>query len=265
MKVDVGAIYQGYHGDAAVTVPVGVVSDEARRLVEVTEEALVRGILAARAGGFLNDIGAAIEEYVMPTGFSIVRQYVGHGVGRQLHEPPNVAHYRQDARGVKLRPGMVLTIEPMINAGTWDTELLDDEWTVVTADGQLSAQFEHTVAITEDGPEILSIADNGETWSIPFSGGKKGTILMCMSRNVPARTGSGFYVCFSVRDRSGPSTRWKEEKAMKVSASVKRRCDKCRIIRRRGVIMVICQDPRHKQKQGISAYGTHRWRRHSAG
>jgi methionyl aminopeptidase len=170
VKIDVGAIYQGYHGDAAVTVPVGQISDEARRLVNVTEQALAEGILAARNGGFLHDIGAAIQEYVEPFGFSVVRQYVGHGVGRELHEEPNVPHFRQPARGIKLRPGMTFTIEPMINAGTFETDLLPDKWTVVTRDHRLSAQFEHTVAIREDGPEILTIAEHGETWSIPFLG-----------------------------------------------------------------------------------------------
>lgn len=168
VKLDVGVILHGYHGDAAVTVPVGGVSEEAQRLMNVTEQSLVEGILAARPDGFLNDIGAAIQEYVDPTGFAIVRQYVGHGVGRELHEEPNVPHYRQASRGMRLRPGMTLTIEPMINAGTHETVTLDDRWTVVTRDGRLSAQFEHTVAITEDGPEVLTIADTGKTWSIPF-------------------------------------------------------------------------------------------------
>jgi methionyl aminopeptidase len=170
VKIDVGAIFEGYHGDAAVTVPVGQVSDEARRLMDVTERALAEGILAARPGGFLHDIGAAIQDYVEPFGFSVVRQYVGHGVGRSLHEEPSVPHFRQPTRGAKLRPGMTFTIEPMINAGTFDTLTLADKWTVVTKDRKLSAQFEHTVAIREDGPEILTIADHGEMWSIPFLG-----------------------------------------------------------------------------------------------
>jgi methionyl aminopeptidase len=168
VKVDVGAIYEGYHGDAAVTIPVGRVSQEARRLIDVTEEALRCGIEAARTDGFLHDIGAAIEDCVKPSGFSIVRQYVGHGVGRELHEDPTVPHYRQPNRGLRLRPGMTLTIEPMINAGTFDTRLLDDDWTVVTADGRLSAQFEHTVLITDGDPEILTAPDKGRMWSIPF-------------------------------------------------------------------------------------------------
>lgn len=173
VKIDVGAIFEGYHGDAAVTVAVGHVSDEARRLMDVTEQALAEGILAARAGGFLHDIGAAIQTYVEPFGFSVVRQYVGHGVGRELHEEPNVPHFRQQSRGMKLRPGMTFTIEPMINAGTHETLMMPDKWTVITKDRKLSAQFEHTVAIREEGPEILTIAEHGETWSIPFLGANR--------------------------------------------------------------------------------------------
>lgn len=169
VKIDVGAIFQGYHGDAAVTAAVGTPDTEARRLMEATEQALVEGMAVARAGGFVNDIGAAIQEYIDQLGFSVVRQYVGHGVGRELHEEPNVPHYRQPSRGLRLRPGMTLTIEPMINAGSFETRVLSDRWTVVTKDGRLSAQFEHTVAITEGGPDVLTIADSGETWSMPFS------------------------------------------------------------------------------------------------
>ena len=168
VKLDVGAIYQGYHGDAAVTVPVGQIDESARCLVDATEQSLIEGILAARSGGFLHDIGAAIEAYVTPLGFSVVRQYVGHGIGRDLHEEPNVPHFRQANRGPRLRPGMTFTIEPMINAGTHETRLQPDNWTVVTRDRRLSAQFEHTVAITDDGAEVLTLADRGETWSIPF-------------------------------------------------------------------------------------------------
>lgn len=173
VKIDIGAIFDGYHGDAAVTVAVGAVTRDARRLLEVTEQALAAGIAATRPGGYLNDIGAAIEDVVAPHGFGIVHQYVGHGVGRALHESPNVAHYRQDARGIALRPGMVLTIEPMINLGTGTTRVLPDGWTVVTADGRLSAQFEHTVAVTEAGPDVLTRPDHGEAWSIPLSETKR--------------------------------------------------------------------------------------------
>jgi methionyl aminopeptidase len=166
VKVDVGAIYEGYHGDAAVTVAVGRVSDAARRLMDVTEHCLALGIRATRANGFLNDIGVAIQDYAEPEGYSIVRQYVGHGIGRELHEDPNVPHYRQPNRGLRLRPGMTFTIEPMINAGTHETIILPDHWTVVTKDGKLSAQFEHTVAVTENGAEVLTLPDSGTPWGL---------------------------------------------------------------------------------------------------
>jgi methionyl aminopeptidase len=168
VKLDVGAIFEGYHGDAAITVPVGTVSAEARRLMDVTEQSLAVGIEAALAGNHLNDIGAAIQDYVEPRGFSMVRQYVGHGIGRELHEEPTVPHYRQPSRGVLLRPGMALTIEPMVNQGTYDTRVLKDGWTVVTADGKLSAQFEHTIVISDGPAQILTVPDNGAAWSIPF-------------------------------------------------------------------------------------------------
>jgi methionyl aminopeptidase len=168
VKLDVGAIYDGYHGDAAITVPIGEVSPEARRLVDVTEESLAVGIRAAGPEAHLYDIGAAIQDYVEPQGFRMVRQYVGHGIGRGLHEDPTVPHFRQSSRGIRLRPGMVFTIEPMVNAGTYDTRLLSDGWTVVTADDRLSAQFEHTIVITESGADVLTLPDKGEAWSIAF-------------------------------------------------------------------------------------------------
>lgn len=167
VKLDVGALHEGYHGDAAITVAVGAVSAEAHRLIDVTNEALGAGIEAVGPGAHLHDIGAAIERSVAPSGFSIVRQYVGHGVGRELHEDPSVPHFRQATRGLKLRPGMTLTIEPMINAGGYQTFTMPDEWTVVTADRRLSAQFEHTVAVTADGYEILTLPDRGPVWGLP--------------------------------------------------------------------------------------------------
>lgn len=168
VKMDTGALYRGYHGDAAVTVGVGELSPEARRLMDVTERALAVGIEACRPGAHLNDIGAAIEDYIKPFGYSAVRQYAGHGIGRKLHEEPSVAHYRQPTRGLTLRPGIVLTIEPMINGGTYDTVTLRDGWTVVTRDHKLSAQFEHTVAITPGGYEILTLPETGQPWGVPF-------------------------------------------------------------------------------------------------
>jgi methionyl aminopeptidase len=172
VKLDVGAIYEGFHGDAAVTVAVGEVSLEARQLMQVTEEALALGIETAQPGAHLYDIGAAIQRFVEAQGFSVVRQYVGHGVGRELHEDPQVPHYRQNSRGVRLRPGMTFTIEPMVNAGTHETTTLRDKWTVVTKDHRLSAQYEHTVAITERGPDILTLPSVGEPWGVSFDGAK---------------------------------------------------------------------------------------------
>jgi methionyl aminopeptidase len=147
----------GYHGDASKTFFVGKPSERARRLVEVAEECLRRGIAAVRPGGRVGDIGAAIQEYAESQGYSVVRDFVGHGVGRQFHTAPQIPHYGERGKGEKLRPGMVFTIEPMINEGTWEVRVLSDGWTVVTADGKLSAQFEHTVAVTETGVEILTL------------------------------------------------------------------------------------------------------------
>lgn len=155
--IDIGARYRGFHGDATITVPVGRISPEAERLLRVCREALEIGIEQARAGNRLTDISAAIQRHVEAAGFSVVRDLYGHGIGRALHEEPMLPHYGPPGQGPLLRPGMVLTIEPMIAAGKPDTRLLDDHWTIVTADGSLSAQFEHTVAITENGPEILTL------------------------------------------------------------------------------------------------------------
>ena len=157
ITIDIGANYRGLHGDAAVSYPVGRICPEAQRLLDVCQEALKIGIAQARSGRHLSDIGAAIQPYVEGEGFSVVRQYCGHGVGRHLHEDPQVFHYGAGDRGPVLRRGMVLTIEPMINAGKPDTRVLDDKWTVITSDGSLSAQFEHTVAITDDGPRLLTL------------------------------------------------------------------------------------------------------------
>jgi len=155
--LDFGVVLAGWHGDAAETVLVGEGTDEARRLVAATRAALERAIAAARAGGRTGDIGAAVQGTVEPLGLSVVRDFVGHGIGRKLHEPPQVPNYGAAGTGVRLRPGMVLAIEPMVNAGGPEVRTLDDGWTAVTADGSLSAHFEHTVAITEEGPEILTL------------------------------------------------------------------------------------------------------------
>jgi len=158
LSVDVGAIYEGWHGDAAITVGIGRISDEARRLISVTEGALQAGIAAARAGRRVADISRAIQRYVERHGFNVVREYTGHGIGREMHEPPQVLNYHAPSmpEGPVLEPGMTLALEPMVNAGTYRTKVLADGWTVVTADGRLSAHFEHTIAIAEGEAEILT-------------------------------------------------------------------------------------------------------------
>lgn len=156
VKLDVGTVKNGFFGDACYTFKVGTIKPEADRLVECTREALRRGIAVALPGNRLGDIGAAIQNYVESEGYNIVRDYTGHGVGYAVHEPPTVLHYGKAGTGMRLQEGMVLAIEPMVNAGTWEIDMLRDGWTVVTADGSLSAQFEHSVAILKDGPLILS-------------------------------------------------------------------------------------------------------------
>lgn len=156
ISIDVGVFYKGYYGDAAATFPVGEVSPLAKRLLEVTRESLYKGIEKAYPGNRLYDISAAIQTYVESRGFSVVRSYVGHGIGSEMHEEPQVPNYGLPGKGPLLEAGMVLAIEPMVNAGTWEVETLSDDWTVVTKDRNLSAHFEHTVAIMQDGPEILT-------------------------------------------------------------------------------------------------------------
>ncbi len=159
VSVDVGAYYRGYHGDNAFTFPCGKISAEAQALLDATRESLYEGINQAQAQNRIGDIGSAVQEYVEARSYSVVRNYVGHGVGTKLHEDPSVPNYGTKGRGVKLLPGMTIAIEPMINEGTHHTRVLGDKWTVVTADGKLSAHFEHTVAITPDGPRILTVCD----------------------------------------------------------------------------------------------------------
>jgi methionyl aminopeptidase len=157
LSLDVGAIWEGYHGDSAVTVFVGEPrSDQAEKLVRVTEEALEAGIAQIRPGNRLSDVSHAVQQVAEGAGFSVVREYVGHGIGQSLHEDPPLPNYGPPGRGPELRPGLVVAVEPMVNVGGWETRLLADEWTVVTADGSLSAHFEHTIAVTEDGPEVLT-------------------------------------------------------------------------------------------------------------
>jgi len=158
LSIDCGAIIEGWHADAAVTVPVGHVDDESKRLIEVTRRSLEAAIDQVVDGHRLGDIGAAVEGIAERAGFTVVREYVGHGIGTAMHEDPQVPNYGPAGKGMKLKEGHVLAIEPMVNAGTAETEVLDDGWTVVTADAGLSAHVEHSVAITDDGPRVLTAA-----------------------------------------------------------------------------------------------------------
>ncbi|CDM96571.1 MAG: type I methionyl aminopeptidase [Limnospira sp. PMC 1291.21] len=157
INIDVTPIVDGYHGDTSKTFFVGNPSPTAQKLVEVTEECLRRAIATVKPGSRIGDIGAAIQEYAESYGFSVVRDFVGHGVNTVFHTAPQIPHYGTRGKGKKLRSGMVFTIEPMINEGTWEAEVLDDGWTAITTDGKLSAQFEHTIAVTDQGVDILTL------------------------------------------------------------------------------------------------------------
>ncbi|MBN3947256.1 MAG: type I methionyl aminopeptidase [Nostoc sp.] len=165
INIDVTPIVEGYHGDTSKTFFVGTPSPTTRKLVEVTEECLRLGIAEVKPGGRIGDIGAAIQEYAEAEGFSVVRDFVGHGISNIFHTAPDVPHYGTRGKGKRLRPGMVFTIEPMINEGTYEVEVLGDKWTAVTRDRKLSAQCEHTLAVTEDGVEILTLPEGENYWA----------------------------------------------------------------------------------------------------
>jgi methionyl aminopeptidase len=156
VSVDFGVVVDGYYGDAAITVPVGRIDEKAERLLKTTEESLKAAIAAVRPGATLGDVGAAVQGVVEGGGFSVVRDFVGHGIGAQMHEDPQVPNFGEAGRGMKLKPGMVLAIEPMVNAGGPDVRVLDDGWTAVAKDGSMSAHFEHTVAVTASGAQVLT-------------------------------------------------------------------------------------------------------------
>ncbi len=158
ISVDVGVQLEGFHADAATTIPVGRVAPEVERLLRVTQEALAAGIAEARLGNHIGDIGHAVQRVAEAAGFGVVRELVGHGVGQRMHEDPQVPNHGQPKRGPRLQAGMTLAIEPMITAGHYATRVLDDKWTVVTADGSMAAHFEHTVAVTPNGPRVLTLA-----------------------------------------------------------------------------------------------------------
>ena len=159
VSVDVGAFIHGFHGDNAYTFPCGKISPQAQALLDATKESLYEGIKAALAGNRIGDIGSAVQRYVEDRSYSVVRDFVGHGVGAKLHEDPAVPNYGTPGRGVRLIPGMTIAIEPMVTAGDYRVRVLDDDWTTVTVDGSLAAHFEHSIAITKDGPKILTIPD----------------------------------------------------------------------------------------------------------
>lgn len=159
VSLDAGLIHEGYHSDAARTHAVGNISEEAKRLIEVTKQSFFEGIKLAVPGNHLFDISEAIQKYVESNGYSVVRDLVGHGIGTHLHEDPQIPNFKQRRKGMKLRPGMTLAIEPMVNEGSYDVVWLDDDWTVVTEDGSLAAHYENTIVITEDGCEILTLSE----------------------------------------------------------------------------------------------------------
>lgn len=159
LAIDIGTTYQKYVSDTAATIPIGNVSEAAKRLIRVTQECLMKGIAAMQKGNRLSDIGHAVQEHAEAHGYGVVRALVGHGVGTKMHEEPQVPNYGEPGQGIVLRPGLCLAIEPMITEGTYEVETLQDGWTVVTQDGKLAAHFEHTVALTEDGPRILTLRD----------------------------------------------------------------------------------------------------------
>ncbi len=156
-SVDCGALYKGWIGDAALTISVGQISAEAQRLLDVTQQSLYEGIAQARLGNRTGDISAAVQDYVERHGYSVVREYTGHGVGRNMHEDPQVPNYGEKGKGLRLKKGITIALEPMVNVGTWETKVLDDGWTVVTADGKLCAHFEHSFAVTDGEPDILTL------------------------------------------------------------------------------------------------------------
>jgi len=162
LSIDIGTTLDGYVSDSAVTIPIGEVSVAAKRLMDVTQECLMLGIAQMQAGNRLGDIGHAVQQHAESHGYGVVRQLVGHGIGTKMHEEPQVPNYGTAGQGTVLRPGLVLAIEPMITEGTFDVETLDDGWTVVTEDGKLAAHFEHTIAVTSEGPRILTLRDYGE-------------------------------------------------------------------------------------------------------
>lgn len=162
VSVDVGAFLNGFHGDCAATFPCGEISEEARKLIDVTRQSFFEGIKNARVGSRISDVGHAVEQYVKGFGFSVVREFVGHGVGRKMHEAPEVPNYGAAGHGPRFQPGMTIAVEPMVCAGDWHVKNLDGQWTTVSVDGSLTAHYENTILITDGEPELLTVDENGE-------------------------------------------------------------------------------------------------------
>jgi len=168
LSLDFGVLYEGYYGDAAATSPVGKITPQAKKLIQTAKEAFYKGLEQAKVGNRISDISHAIQSYVESQGFSVIRSFVGHGIGLSLHEEPQIPNFGLPGRGLKIKPGMVFALEPMIAMNDWNVEILDDNWTAITKDRSLSAHYEHTVAVTQEGAQILSLLDGGKRSSSDF-------------------------------------------------------------------------------------------------
>lgn len=168
LSLDFGVLYEGYYGDAAATFPVGTITPQAKKLIQTAKEAFYKGLEQAKIGNRISDISHAIQSYVESQGFSVIRSFVGHGIGLSLHEEPQIPNFGLPGRGLKIKPGMVFALEPMIAMNDWNVEILDDNWTAITKDRSLSAHYEHTVAVTQEGAQILSLLDGGKRSSSDF-------------------------------------------------------------------------------------------------
>jgi methionyl aminopeptidase len=168
LSLDFGVLYEGYYGDAAATFPVGKITPQAKKLIQTAKEAFYKGLEQIKVGNRISDISHAIQSYVESQGFSVIRSFVGHGIGLSLHEEPQIPNFGLPGRGLKIKPGMVFALEPMIAMGDWNVEILDDNWTAITKDRSLSAHYEHTVAVTQEGAQILSLLDGGKRSSSDF-------------------------------------------------------------------------------------------------
>ena len=240
LSIDIGVVLDGWVADAAITLPIGNLTPIAARLLTTTRASLFDAVEQTRAGNRLGDVSHAVQARVEADGFAVIRSLVGHGVGRDMHEDPQIPNFGDPGTGPELEEGMVLAIEPMVNVGTHHVRMGHDNWAVYSQDGSLAAHFEHTVAVTADGPRILTPwHEEAATESLQP---RLQPDLACYScRSAWSRLLGSALVLVSIRSRTEP---------MKVRASVKPMCEKCKVIRRDGAVLVICQNPRHKQRQG---------------